>query len=86
METHKRLLVTGLYNDQLLQDLHIKLAFVFGAGFTPEAGLTEPDIRIAQLKSKMITAANTVVALIDSAKFGKDLNRAHAQLLEIGAA
>ncbi len=65
------MLVTGLYTDQLLQDLHIKLAFVSCSGFTPEAGLTEADIRIAQLKSKMIAAASTVVALIDSSKFGK---------------
>jgi ribose transport system substrate-binding protein len=55
----------------LLQDFHIKLAFVSCAGFTPEAGLTESDIRVAQLKSEMIAAASTVIALIDSSKFGK---------------
>ena len=65
------MLVTGLYNDHLLQDFHIKLAFVSCAGFTPEAGLTESDIRVAQLKSEMIAAASTVIALIDSSKFGK---------------
>ncbi len=63
--------VTDLVSDQFLKDLHIKTAFVSCAGFTPEAGLTERDIRSAQIKSKMIAAAQSVVALIDSSKFGK---------------
>jgi ribose transport system substrate-binding protein len=63
--------VTDLVSDQFLKDLHIKTAFVSCAGFTPEAGLTDRDIRDAQLKNKMIAAASSVVALIDSGKFGK---------------
>ena len=63
--------VTDLVSDQFLKDLHIKTAFVSCAGFTAEAGLTERDIRDAQLKGKMIAAASSVVALIDSSKFGK---------------
>ncbi len=63
--------VTDLVSDQFLKDLHIKTAFVSCAGFTPEAGLTERDIRSAQIKSKMIAAASSVVALIDSSKFGE---------------
>lgn len=62
--------VTDLVSDQFLKDLHIKSAFVSCVGFTPEAGLTEGDIRDAQIKSKMIAAASSVVALIDSSKFG----------------
>jgi ribose transport system substrate-binding protein len=63
--------VTDLVSDQFLKDLHIKTAFVSCAGFTPEAGLTERDIRSAQIKTKMIAAASSVVALIDSSKFGE---------------
>jgi ribose transport system substrate-binding protein len=63
--------VTDLVSDQFLKDLHIKTAFVSCAGFTPEAGLTERDMGDAQLKSKMIAAASSVVALIDSTKFGE---------------
>jgi ribose transport system substrate-binding protein len=63
--------VTDLVSDQFLRDLHIKTAFVSCSGFTPEVGLTERDIREAQLKSKMIAATGFVVALIDSSKFGK---------------
>ena len=63
--------VTDLVSEHFLKDLHIKMAFVSCAGFTPEAGLTELDARDAQLKSQMIAAASSVVALIDSTKFGQ---------------
>ena len=63
--------VTGLVSDQFLANLHIKIAFVSCAGFTPEAGLTENDIRQAELKRKMIGGASRVVALVDSSKFGR---------------
>ncbi len=63
--------VTDLVSEHFLRDLHIKMAFVSCAGFTPEAGLTELDARDAQLKSQMIAAASSVVALIDSTKFGQ---------------
>jgi len=63
--------VGDLVSEQFLKDLHIKTAFVSCAGFTPEAGLTDRDILDAQLKSKMIAAAGSLVALIDSSKFGQ---------------
>lgn len=63
--------VTGTLSEQLLKDLHIKTAFVSCYGFSLEAGLTEIDIHEAQLKSKMIASASSVVALIDSTKFGR---------------
>lgn len=63
--------VTGSLSEQLLKDLHIKMAFVSCYGFSLDAGLTEVDIPEAQLKSKMIASAGSVVALIDSSKFGK---------------
>jgi ribose transport system substrate-binding protein len=63
--------VTGILSEQLLKDLHIKTAFVSCYGFSLDAGLTEIDIHEAQLKSKMIASAVSVVALIDSSKFGQ---------------
>jgi ribose transport system substrate-binding protein len=65
------ILVTSLVSDQFLKDLHIKTAFVSCNGFTVEAGLTERDILEAQIKTKMLEAADKLVALIDSSKFGK---------------
>jgi ribose transport system substrate-binding protein len=64
-------LVSGSMSERILKDLHIRRAFVSCAGFSFEAGLTESDIRDAQLKSQMISSADEIIALIDSSKFGK---------------
>lgn len=63
--------ITGSLGEQLLEGLHIKTAFVSSSGFSLEAGLTEIDIHEVSLKRKMIELSNSVVALIDSSKFGK---------------
>jgi len=63
--------ITGLVNEGLLEDLHIKTAFVSCSGFTPETGLTEVHISEAQLKARVISSAQKVIALVDSDKIGK---------------
>jgi ribose transport system substrate-binding protein len=63
--------ITGSLSEQFLKDLHVKTAFVSCSGFSIEAGLTEVDFHEVQLKSNMIASAGSVVALIDSSKFGK---------------
>lgn len=63
--------ITRSLGDQMLEDLHIKLALVSGTGFAPDVGLAEDDLEQAQLKSKLVSAAQSVVALVDSTKFGK---------------
>jgi ribose transport system substrate-binding protein len=67
----ERALVVGYLGERLLENLHIKTAFVSCSGFSIESGLTQVDIQEAQLKSRMIESAERVVALIDSSKFGK---------------
>ncbi len=66
-----RALTVGYLGEKILENLHIKTAFVSCSGFSVEIGLTQADIQEAQLKSRMIESANRVVALIDSTKFGK---------------
>ena len=63
--------ITGLISEQMVQDLHVKTAFVSCSGITPEAGLTEVHIAEAQIKEKALAAAEKVIALVDSSKFGK---------------
>lgn len=63
--------VTGLLSEQILKDLHIKIAFVSCYGFSLGMGLTEIDIHEAQIKSRMIASAEKVVALVDASKFGR---------------
>ncbi len=63
--------VSGTLSHKLLEDLYIKTAFLSCTGITLEAGLMEVYLDEAQLKRKMIQVAKSVVALIDSSKFGK---------------
>ena len=63
--------VVGHLGAQILDDLHIKTAFVSCSGFTPKAGLTEIDIQEVLIKRRMIGCAERVIALIDSHKFGR---------------
>ena len=63
--------VSGTLSHKFLEDLYIKTAFLSCTGITLEAGLMEVDLDEAQLKRKMIQVAGSVVALIDSSKFGR---------------
>ena len=58
-------------SEQVLDEYHIKTAFVSCSGFTPEGGLTEVDIYEAQIKRRMIASSGSTVALIDASKFGR---------------
>lgn len=61
----------GTLSEKFLNDLHIQRAFVSCSGFSIENGLTEVDIREAQIKSLMIRRARQTIALVDSSKFDK---------------
>jgi DeoR/GlpR family transcriptional regulator of sugar metabolism len=57
--------------EHILTEYHIKTAFLSCSGFTLESGATEVDIYEAQLKRKFIASSGSIVALIDSSKFGR---------------
>ncbi len=63
--------ISGPLAERALEDLRVKTAFLSATGLAPDSGLYEVDIDEAQLKRKMIAAAGSVVALIDSSKVGK---------------
>lgn len=64
--------VTGLFGEQVIQELHIQKAFVSCSGFSVARGLTEVHLEEAQLKRKAIESAQQVYALLDSSKLGKE--------------
>jgi DeoR/GlpR family transcriptional regulator of sugar metabolism len=64
--------VTGLFSEEMIQELHIQKAFVSSSGFSLERGMTEVHMEEAQLKRKAIASAREVYALIDSSKIGKE--------------
>jgi DeoR/GlpR family transcriptional regulator of sugar metabolism len=64
--------VTGLFSEQVIQELHVQKAFVSCSGFSVEHGLTEVHLEEAHLKRKAIESAQQVFALVDSSKLGKE--------------
>jgi ribose transport system substrate-binding protein len=75
--------VTGPISEHVLENLHIKTAFLSATGIALDTGLYEVDLHEAQLKRKMIDAAGSVVALVDASKFGKVDLTPFAQLDQI---
>lgn len=63
--------VTGLFSEEIIQELHIQKAFVSCSGFALERGMTEVHLDEAQLKRKAIESTTELYALIDSSKLGK---------------
>jgi ribose transport system substrate-binding protein len=63
--------ITGEISKQLLQDYHVRTAFVSCSSFTPSLGFFEMDMREAQMKALMLQSAQRKVALLDSSKIGE---------------
>lgn len=64
--------VTGLFSEQIIQEIRIQKAFVSCSGFSIERGMTEVHLEEAQLKRMAIESAGQVIALVDSSKFGNE--------------
>lgn len=65
-----RVAVAGDISGRALEGLHIRTAFMSCAGFTVEAGLTDSDIQMAQLKRKVVRMSEQIIGLLESSKFG----------------
>ncbi|MCB0132195.1 MAG: DeoR/GlpR transcriptional regulator [Caldilineaceae bacterium] len=61
--------LVDMLSPDLLRRLHIDIAFVSCRGFTMRNGMMESDLREAQLKRAMATAAKRTIALVDHSKF-----------------
>ena len=70
-------------SEQILTEYHLKTAFLSCSGFTLEGGPTEVDIYEAQIKRKFIASSGSLIALIDSSKFGRADLTAFASMEQI---
>jgi ribose transport system substrate-binding protein len=61
----------GPDDNAFIAQLQFGTAFVSSVGFTMDAGLTVNDYAQALLNEQVVSAAERVVALVDSSKFGK---------------
>jgi len=63
--------VVGPLGSGLLEQVNIQKAFMGGAGYTVETGLSDATDEEAQIKRLIVAAATEVVALIDHTKWGR---------------
>ncbi|GAA2239118.1 DeoR/GlpR family DNA-binding transcription regulator [Herbiconiux moechotypicola] len=64
------------YASQLLDELHVDLAFLGGTGVHPERGVTNVNLAETELKRRMLLAADRAVIVADASKLGVvDLGR-----------
>ena len=75
--------VTGLFSEQVIEELHVQKAFVSCTGFSLASGLTEEHMEEALLKKKAIESAKEVIALVDSSMIGKEDLTPFARLEQI---
>jgi DeoR/GlpR family transcriptional regulator of sugar metabolism len=60
----------GPVAERFFHEFYARKLFLSAIGFTPESGLTDPQMIDTQVKKAMIQAADQVIVLIDSSKFG----------------
>lgn len=63
--------VTGEMGLEILQNLHIRSAYISGVGFSPALGVMERNVEEARLKRAILAQIRQIVALIDSSKLDK---------------
>ena len=64
--------IVGEMGLEILQNLHLRSAYVSGVGFSPEVGLMESDIEEARLKRTILADMRHIVALVDSSKLDRE--------------
>lgn len=75
--------VVGPLAEEMVARLHANKGFFGAAGLIRQRGLTDADIREAQIKRAMIRIVDSVNVLLDSSKFGVQAFQPYAALHEI---
>ena len=75
--------VVGPPVEEMLSRLNADKGFFGAAGLTVERGLTDADLREAQVKRAMVKAVGQVTVLLDSSKFGQRAFAVFATLADI---
>ena len=84
--------VIGYYAENILKSLSCNKLFLGVDGIDLEYGLTTSDMSEARINQQMIDAAQKIIVITDSSKFGKrgfckicDLNKIHHIVTDINA-
>jgi len=62
--------LVGLVAIDALSTMRVEWVFLGAHGFTPEAGLMTPNLQEASANQALVAAGRTVVATLDSSKWG----------------
>jgi DeoR/GlpR family transcriptional regulator of sugar metabolism len=60
----------GPVAEEFFRGLHVNKLFLSATGLTEETGVTDPSVLETQVKRAMIAAADQVIIVMDSSKFG----------------
>jgi ribose transport system substrate-binding protein len=63
--------IVGDMGLEILDNLHIRSAYISGVGFSPEVGLMERNVEEARLKRAILADMRQIVALVESSKLDK---------------
>jgi ribose transport system substrate-binding protein len=63
--------VVAEFGNSALNGVHVRKAFLSGTGWSPELELMDDDLFEVQMKKSMVDSAETVIAIVDSTKFGR---------------
>ncbi|CAM4017702.1 DeoR/GlpR family DNA-binding transcription regulator [Deinococcus marmoris] len=61
----------GAFFTDTIERLHPDLVFFSAKGYTPDAGFTDPHLPEVGAKRALVRSGSSVVALVDSSKFGR---------------
>ncbi|WP_124059081.1 DeoR/GlpR family DNA-binding transcription regulator [Vaginisenegalia massiliensis] len=75
--------IEGLLGSDILNRIYVNTIFFSAFGLTKEEGFTDFNIYEIELKKKMLEAASTKIALIDSSKFNRKSLTSFAYLRDI---
>jgi DeoR/GlpR family transcriptional regulator of sugar metabolism len=64
--------IVGSIAEEMISLLRVDKGFFGAAGVSVERGLTDADLREAQIKRTMAESSLQVIAMVDSSKFGKE--------------
>ncbi len=63
--------LVGPLAEEVLREIHADVLFLGVDGFDPEIGVTTPNVLESRVNRVMVAAAETVVVVCDSTKFGR---------------
>jgi DeoR/GlpR family transcriptional regulator of sugar metabolism len=77
--------VVGPLGDGLFRKVNVQKAFLGAAGFSLESGLSDATEEEAQIKRSMADAAQEVIGIVDSSKWGRSAFATFCRLSDLSA-